>query len=593
DSIRQRGITTVAEALRGVPGVHVGRINTGQWAVSIRGFSGRYTNKLLVLVDGRSVYVPSFSGVYWDELDTLLDDIDRIEVIRGPGGTLWGPNAVNGIVNIITRNAAETPDTLLVAGSGNQQPMVGNIRSGFALGSNTAGRVFAKVSEHDGFRNQLDQQDSNEQWDQTRLGFRLDSEPNQRDSLTLQGDTYRLDGQQQEGILGLDVSLGDYRASGSNLLGRWSRTLSDNQSYSLQAYFDHVSRRESFLQQRHDTIDLDFQHRVPLSETQDLLWGINYRRVSDRLYNGTQLLLTPERNTASHYGLFVQNEITLGASTRVILGSKFDQNAFTGFEYQPNLRVVWQPNDRHTVWASIARAVRTPSRIEQDARITLPQPVNALFGNPDIESENLASIEFGYRFSADNGFSLDVTAYKNEYRDIIGSELRFPPTQPPLLDIVFNNNLTSESHGVEAALSWQPSPRWRLNGNYTLVKLGVDLQNPNDAGLVFEGLQLRTPEHQFTLDSDWTISDNWFFHLRTQYVDGVPPSQSLTAASSEKTESYVGVDASLSWRHSDRLELLLSAKNLLGTRLEFLGETLTPGSEIDRMGYLQLRFSWD
>ncbi len=592
DSIRQRGITTIAEALRGVPGVHVGRINAAQWAISIRGFSGRYTNKLLVLVDGRSVYVPSFSGVYWDELDTMLDDIDRIEVIRGPGGTLWGPNAVNGVINIITQSAAETQGTLLVAGAGNQQTAGGSLRLGSQLGDNTFGRVFAKYSEHEGFDNLLTNRDSSERWDHSRIGFRVDSQPNDRDSLTLQGDSYRIDGIQQVGILGVNVALGDYQAEGSNVLGRWTRSLDESDSVSVQAYVDYIRRRETFIDQRHTTVDLDFQHRKALSQRQDLLWGLSYRRVSDDISNGQRLRLEPGRKAVSHYGAFIQSDIALTDTTRLIIGSKFDRNAFTGFEYQPNLRMLWQPSDQHTLWGSLARAVRTPSRAEQDGRFALAFPLNALSGDPDIESENLAAVEFGYRFVADNGASLDLTLFRNDYSELVGSQVQLPPAQPPRLDLVFNNNLVAKSYGLEASVSWQVMQRWRLSGNYSYVDLEVEPANPHQQGLVFNGLQFGTAPHQLTVDSDLTLGDNWFLHLRGQYVDAIPGSPTQTGLPTVDPDNYVGLDASLTWRHGESVEIMLAANNLLGSRLEYLGETLTPASDIGRMAYLQIRMLW-
>ncbi|MEM6573627.1 MAG: TonB-dependent receptor [Pseudomonadota bacterium] len=594
DSIRQRGITTIAEALRGVPGVHVGRINASQWAISIRGFSGRYTNKLLVLVDGRSVYVPSFSGVYWDELDTLLDDVDRIEVIRGPGGTLWGPNAVNGVINIITRSAAETQGSLLVAGAGNRERAGGSVRYGAKLGDRTFGRVYAKYTEHEGFENLLTNQDTNERWDNARVGFRVDSEPTDRDTWTLQGDSYDIKGRQQEGLIRTNTFLNDYEAQGGNLLSRWTRTLDENESFSVQAYFDHMNRNESLIKQRHNTFDLDFQHRRPLGARQELLWGLSYRHVRDDITSAGVLALDPSQRSVSHYGAFVQSEITLGETTRMIVGSKFDRNAFSGFEYQPNLRMVWQPNGQHTVWGSIARAVRTPSRAEQDGTFLLTPPTNTLFGDPDLGAVNLMAIEFGYRFTAGNGLSLDLTAFHNEYRDLIGTRLSLPPSRPPLLDLALGNNLKGQSDGFEAALSWQVMNRWRLSGNYTYIDLDVEPASGGQNETVFAGLPTDTAPHQLTIDSDLTLSDNWFLHVRGQYVDALPASivPGSELAASLRPESYTGLDASLTWRQNDSLEVLFSGKNLLGNRFEFLGETFTPASDIGRMMYLQLRMRW-
>ena len=372
EMIRRSGARTIPDALRLVPGVQVARIDANKWAVTIRGFNGRYANKLLVQIDGRSVYTPLFAGVYWDVQDVVLEDVDRIEVIRGPGAAVWGANAVNGVVNIITKSARDTQGTFVEAGSGTEERSFSTVRTGGKLGQNAYYRIYGKWFERD--RAGLPTGIADDEWRQGRTGFRIDWEPNGCDKLTFQGDAY---GGTSGTANRIPDSLppdfqstitDDSRVSGGNALLRWSRTIDAETDWSLQFYYDRTSRKAvtTGFQEDRDTIDLDFQHRFPLAPEHSLIWGFGYRNSKDSIRSSPfYLQFYPSDRADDLFSYFVQDEITLREDLLYLtVGSKFEHNDYTAFEYQPTGRLLWTPDPRHSIWAAISRAVRTPSRAE-------------------------------------------------------------------------------------------------------------------------------------------------------------------------------------------------------------------------------------
>ena len=384
EDIRRSGVTSIAEALRMVPGIQVASLDANKWAISSRGFNAQFANKLLVLLDGRSVYTPSFSGVYWDAQDTLLEDIERIEVIRGPGATLWGANAVNGVINIITRPAIDTRGTLAVAGAGNEEQFA-HLRHGFELGDDAAGRYYLKAKQTEASHAPDLAADAGDDWQSLRGGFRFDFDTSRGDNWTVQGDIYENDLNQilQQDWLDptdpannppdpaspyLARNIVDEAASrGYNLLLHWQRETATSR-YSVQGYIDHSYRSEHYITQQIDTVDLEFQHNYRGIDGHDLVWGLGYRRLRYHVDSSFSVAIeNPGSQTADLINGFIQDEISLNDRLHLTLGTKLEHNDYTGDEIQPNLRLAWQHSPGQTVWGALSRAVRTPSAVERGA----------------------------------------------------------------------------------------------------------------------------------------------------------------------------------------------------------------------------------
>ena len=411
EDIRRSGATNIPDLLRMVPGLEVAHIDANKWAISARGFNGRFANKLLVLIDGRTIYSQLFSGVYWDVQDVMLEDIERIEVIRGPGGTVWGANAVNGVINILTRAAKETQGGLLSVGGGNHERGFANVRYGARAGSKGHYRVFAKYFNRGPFELPSGQ-DANDQWQLGRVGFRGDWQLTPQDSLTLDASFY---GGRAGFAARLAVSFsppfeedhaGRTKLSGGYLLARWKRMVSKQSNLALQIYYDRADRHDFPLGEVRQTADFDFTHQAAWGQRHDLVWGLGYRLTTDRTHQHAFTAFLPASHKLSIWSGFVQDEIALFSKRlRLTLGSKFEHNGFTGFEVQPSLRALWSFNPHHAVWGAVSRAVRTPSRVDRDLRFILnifPSPVGpptviTIFGDPVFRSEHLLAYELGYR----------------------------------------------------------------------------------------------------------------------------------------------------------------------------------------------------
>jgi iron complex outermembrane recepter protein len=415
DDIRRSGATSIPEALRLAPGLEVARIDQNKWAIGSRGFNGRFDNKLLVLIDGRSVYTPLFSGVYWNVQDVMLEDVDRIEVIRGPGATLWGANAVDGVINVITKKAKATQSAVVTAGAGTDERAAGGVRYGGKLGDNTYYRAYTKyfdwgpsaypsgMTAHDG-------------WDALRGGFRADWTPAGANSLTVQGDVYRSRFDETLTVASLSAPYSntfpnDGKYSGGNILGRWNHT-SERSSMSLQMYYDNTTITDHSLFGDHQNIlDLDFQHGFHVGDSQQIVWGLGYRSIRDKNESSFTVSLQPNQVTLNQFSTFLQDEISLVDNRlQITLGSKFERNEFTGFEIEPNARLLWNLTPNQSIWTAVSRAVRTPALTEEGLRLNSavippgtpgnPSPlpaVIAVFGSKQCNSEDLLAYELGYR----------------------------------------------------------------------------------------------------------------------------------------------------------------------------------------------------
>lgn len=601
DDIRRIGATSIPEALRLAPGIDVARIDGHKWAVSARGFNGRFANKLLVMIDGRSIYSRVFAGVYWENQDVMLEDVERIEVIRGPGATLWGANAVNGVINIITKHSAETQGGLLVAGGGTEEQGFGALRYGDYLSSSTAARAYVKGFQRD--ENHFSQGgEAGDAWDKVQGGFRLDSQYTATDALTVQGDVYYAHFNQ---FTSLPAVVFPYLNSfhermdsyGGNVLLRQQHTFSSASDSSLQVYYDFYERDEVYFNEARHTLDVDFQHRFALADWNDVVWGLGYRYSHDETSNTSAITLQPLSRNDQLVSAFVQDEITLIEDRLwLTLGSKFEHNDYSGFEGQPSARLMWAPHKHHRVWAAVSRAVRTPSRFEHDMNFLqqvippgqLSQNINlpiaiVLQGNNDYESEEVISYEFGYRTTAIDKVSLDVTAFYTDYRNLRSADESALTFSNGVLNqqLMLRNRHGAHTYGAEIASVWRMLDWWRWDVNYSLLIMDLSSQ----LARVQTG---RSPEQRVTVRAALSPHQDVDLDLFFRYVDS---NQLVSSIDNDRIKDYVSMDLRFAWRPSEGLELSLVGQNLLdGRRYEYKQEILTSPTEIDRGFYGKLRW---
>ena len=597
EDLLRSGVSSVPEALRMVPGVQVARIDSNKWAVTARGFNGRFANKMLVLIDGRSIYTNLYSGVYWEQYDVMLEDVERIEVVRGPGATMWGANAVNGVINIITRQAKDTQGGLLVAGTGNEDLANTALRYGGRIGDRIHYRTFGKFFN----RNQMltaDGEGAGDSWNNMRAGGRVDIELSERDSLTMMGD---LSSGLARGVLYSSFPLPQQGAlvserisyDGGFGLGRWTRKHSDRSEFSLQVYLNKERRAEHFGEAKFQTIDLDFQHRVSLSRRHDLVWGLGYRMLTDTARGGTSAVaFEPVSWRGALASSFVQDDVTLVTGRLVAtFGSKFLNNYYSGFEVQPTARLMWTPNRNQSLWGAVSRAVRTPARYNRDVRVPFSMgavngiPVHgALMGSRDFGSETVRAYEAGYRHQVSRWAGVDLALFQNEYGDLAGfalGEPHFSLIPSPRVDVpvMFANTSQARSRGAELSSSWTPAKHWRMQANYTWMALSFRQGGfePFPGGNPTGG---STPRHSIQLHSALDVSkrtrwDAQLFQVGRLAGLGVP--------------GYTRLDSRLSVKVGEGLELSGGGRNLLDARhLEFVPEDSVRASQIRRTLYLQL-----
>ncbi|MFZ0131846.1 MAG: TonB-dependent receptor [Desulfobacterales bacterium] len=586
EQIRRSGATSIPEVLRLAPGVHVARISATEWAVNIRGLNNQFAENLLVLMDGRSVYTHVFSGVFWDVQDTVMEDIERIEVIRGPGAALWGSNAVNGVINIITKNAQMTQGGKAVALGGSEE-QIASLRYGGTLSPRTYYRAYGKFfnrgdlnSVTGGLADAAGNPQSSDNWRSGRAGFRLDTAPAGGvpaagdNTFSLQGEAYRNRYNKEferRSILFPTAPVGqapqsdDSEASGLHLLGRWQHALSKDSETSLQFYVDHAEKDYDPASGKVSTADLDFQHNLTLAQIHDIVWGLQYRFISDEFRNSPNFTMDPQDLNQSLWSAFVQDQIHLAPDLLTLtLGSKFEHNEFTGLEIQPSLRLMFTPYRQLSLWTAVSRAVRVPSRLElhggtSDQLLlsvidpTVPVVVNTR-GNTDLDSEKLTAYEFGLRLMPTPTLWFDVALFYNDYDDLIGLEQvsGTPPTGPYFL--AYANNATGRAYGAEVAADWQVVPTWRLGGAYTYLNTQIDknlVADPNIAELLFKGVN---PRNVFSIRSYLNVTPQIDFDAALRFVDSLPE---------RNIKSYTVLDARLAWRPLPNLELSLVGQNLL------------------------------
>jgi len=571
DAIRRSGATSLPEALRLAPNLQVARVNASQWAISARGFNNVLANKLLVMIDGRTVYTPLYAGVFWDAQNTLMEDIDRIEVISGPGGTMWGANAVNGVINVISKSAKDTQGTYASGSAGTFMKDSAAIRSGGQLGEDLYMRVYGQRFHQDDTV-LTDGSDAHDDWGMTQGGFRMDWEPG-GDVLTLQGDAYDGD-PNPEGVTPVTIR-------GGNVLGRWKHTISDSSDFYIQSYVDWTSRdfNNGFTQEVR-TYDVDWQHRFPLGNQHEVIWGLGYRLMDDREENLPLLRFLPAHKYLHLYTGFIQDNMVLVTDRlHFTIGSKFEHNDYTGFEYQPSGRLTWMPTEYNTIWAAISRAVRTPSRIDTDFSLLLTPSFPVVQTSDDFKSETLLAYELGWRSLPYDNFSCSMALFYNQYDHVRTAE----PGPPPFgLPITFGNGVEGNTYGMELCAENVVTDWWRLRGGYTWLK--KDLSVKSGSNDLNDGTaESNDPEEQFLLQSSLDLPGNVEWDIIVRTVDMLPD---------PFVPSYVELDMRIGVRPTNHLELSIVGQNLLDDRHpEFIPSSPSP-REIERSVYGTMIVRW-
>lgn len=602
--IKRSGVTSIPEALRMAPGIDVARIDGNKWAITSRGFNSRFANKLLVLIDGRSVYTPFFSGVNWDVQDTLLEDIDRIEVIRGPGGTLWGTNAVNGVINIITKSADQTQGGYAMAGGGSKERVFGGFRYGGQVKDSIYYRLYGKYFEREN-NDDFSERAVNDDWRMGRGGFRVDWDASDKDRVTVQGDIY-------EGDVGETVNQAsitapyntwvntDAQLAGGNILMRWNKQIDDNEATALQVYYDYTEKDNYWLRQEHNTLDIDFQHALPLTASHNFTWGAQYRFISDDI-EGSFILTPLKKNLDTHwFSLFVQDEWELLEDELTLtVGSKFSHNDYSGFEIQPSARIVWTPTANQSIWASVSRAVRTSTRAERGGVInqrtlppfstTPPAPLPIVFsltGSVSNASEEVIAYEVGYRLKPMDELTLDAALFYNFYDNLRNFD---PAPRPQFAGTHFvqffnmRTDMAGESYGGELALTWKAWDNLSFNATYSYLQM--QLHAENGVSNLSESSEKHSPHHKFSIRSSFNVLETLDWDMWVRYVDTVPDHQ---------IPRYITLDTRLAWRPIQSLELSVIGQNLLDSQHpEFDSDfILTKPGQVERgvYGKIEWRF---
>lgn len=588
EDIKHAGATTIPDILKMAPGIQVAKVDANKWGISSRGFNGRLSNKLLVLIDGRSVYTPLFSGVYWDAKDTFIEDIDRIEVIRGPGATLWGANAVNGIINIITKSTSQTQDGFIEIGGGHEEKKFGNVRFGGRFSPKTHYRTYFKYFNRDG---SIDPQghDIADDWDMARAGFRIDHQK----KFTLQGDIY--DGTENERITVfsnqpnpmVNTVNAIQNVSGGNLLFNQQGKIFSQSDWELKTYYDYTKRQGIQFQAIKDTFDAEFQIHYPFKQ-HDTLWGIGYRYTKNDIENSASISFNNNHQDDEVFNAFIQDDIAIIKNKwYFIIGSKFEKNNFSGYEIQPNIRLLWTPNRKQSIWGSISKAARTPSLGEKGAQIVNvntftvnPSPVapfyTAIKADGHFNSEDLIAYELGYRWQASKKLLFDFAAFYNKYDHLQTTTTGTPMCEPAgntisaatqcltitggqsiVIPIGLANDGNGISTGFELTADWTHSSKWHLKMAYSY--LDIEAASIDD----------RNPKHQLSIRSHYQFPSTTL-NIWIRYVDQINFDNTLTDKIS--IDPYATLDINLRWQVNTIMAASLTAQNLFENHQEFISE---------------------
>ena len=608
EDIARSGATNIPDLLRMVPGVDVAQINANKWAISVRGFNKLFSNSLLVLVDGRSVYTESFGGVFWDQLDMPLEDIDRIEVIRGPGGSVWGANAVNGVINIITKKASDTKGAMVVAGGGTIGQAFGTVQYGGALKGSTQYRAFMKYSNYGNFPNIVGQNGA-DGWHSLLGGFRSDTAVTSRDSLMVQGKLFHVRESLPTAVLPsifspalvpMDIS---FNISGGFIQGMWKHAYSAQSNSSLEIWYDHYQRNDG-LNDGRGTLDVSFQDEYSGWTRQSVQWNAEFRRTSSYAPGNFTLSFVPPGLTTHLFSMAAQDEVTILPDQLFVTGGiRVDHNHYTGWNVMPSGRVAWTPTHSQTVWAAVSDSVRTPSQVDAGFRANLgsftppggPLFLTSFLGNPQIGDESLIAYELGYRTALSQNVSLDFASYYNDYRHLVDYDLGTPyfemtPFPPHLvLPLTNENAMHGETHGIEAWTSWKVTTRWTLSPGYTFEAIhmhGITNVGPLSVNLA----ETSSPTHAAQLRSHVLLVHGLSWDASSYFADSLVAYQFVAgSAVPRKIPSYTRLDSKLSWQFLEDCQLSIVGQNLIQDHhMEFIDWTQSSGSNlVKRSAYLE------
>ena len=605
EDIKRMGVTSIPEALRVVPGVEVARISSNKWAVTARGFNNQLANKLLVLMDGRAVYNAHFSGVYWDVQDTVLEDIDRIEVIRGPGAAVWGANAVNGVVNIITKHARNTQGSYLSVTAGNQEEGIVQARYGGAVDDDMYYRGYVKYSDRDNF-DEVDGDNAFDDWMIGRGGFRVDWDKTPQEAFSIQGDVYS--GKENENRVLLFPTLSapfliptedsnGGEVSGGNLMVKWENTLSNTSAIQIQSYIDSTRRDYDDLGQKQNTFDIDLQHQWKPHRRHEVISGVGFRLVYQSIDESSIFQHVNDHRFDKLYSAFIQDKMALIPDRLYLtLGSKFEHNSYTGLEYQPSARMAWMVSDKQTAWAAVSKAVRTPNYAEHNFRTivgvvppnTVASGTPAGFvkwrGNSALNSEDMIAYEIGYRVQPVEHAYFDITAYYHDFENLVTTERGDFFPEPEITSyLTFDNKSFGEVTGVEISANWEVTPTWRLMGSYGLVNMDLHVDD-DSADVLEEPLEGDSPRNTASLRSYWNVTDHVSVNKVIYFVDNL-----VTA----DIPAYVRFDMNVAWKPWEDMEIGMVGQNLFdGEHREFSEPLFASSTEVPRsiFGYVAWHF---
>jgi iron complex outermembrane receptor protein len=587
EDIRRSGATSLPEALRLAPGVEVARVGADHWSVAVRGLAGQFSKDLLVLIDGRSLYTPLFAGVYWDVQDVMLEDVERIEVVRGPGGTIWGANAVNGVINIITKSAENTHGALVTLGGGNVDQGTGSVRYGGTVGKDFNYRIYGTGS----IRGPEFHSDGNEfdRWRMGQVGFRTDWKSSKKDSFTLQGDMYSA-ASGETSFLSLFSPAAEVQqnavasATGGNLLARWQHTTGEGSDIQIQAYFDRTNRADIEGGETRDTFDIDYVQHARILGDQDLTWGLGARvSPSNFLQTTPGINFQPNKQTDTVYSGFLQYELPIVRDKLALtVGTKLEHNNFSGFEYEPSVRLLLTPTEHQSVWAAVTRAVRTPSRQDQDVSFDIfagflgvgTPPVStpvyfAIQGDPKTKAEKLIGYEAGYRTQISSKVYVDFTAFYNSYTGLAGygpvSYTQDALGAPVFIVLPYANIIKGHTVGAEIAPDWKITHWWQVRGSYSYLDMALkDKPGFTDVGNLLGNYMGSSPRHVANFQSLFNLPKHFELDATYRYTSGLPQ---------YSVGGYSTVDARLGWHFGEGLDFSVIGQNLLGpSHVEFGGD---------------------
>jgi iron complex outermembrane receptor protein len=564
EDIRRSGATSIPEILRLAPNLQVAQVDASQYAISARGFNSTTANKLLVLIDGRSVYTPLFSGVFWDVQDVAIGNIERIEIISGSGGTLWGANAVNGVINIIRSKSSSTQGVQVNAGVGNAENGF-DVRYGARLGEESTYRIYGKKFNRD---NTLRSNGSDvaDAWHQERAGFRTEWSANGSE-LTLQGDTY-------QGVID-QANFADKAISGGNLLARWNRMLNEGASLQVQSYYDHTRRiYPGTFGEALDVYDVEVQHSLPWGKTHEMVWGGGYRYSRDAVTNYALLAFLPADKALTLANIFIQDDIALSQHLKLTLGTRVERNNYTGVENQPNVRLAWKPNEQTLLWSAISRVVRTPSRIDRDFFVPGTSPYSTFGGGAGFQSEKLTAYEIGYRIEPSAPTSFSISTFYNVY----GSLRSLEPTGSTT---VFANRMEGDTYGIETWGSYGINEWWQVKAGYTLLRKNLRFE-PGSGDITGVKAAGNDPGYQWSVRSITNLSHGMDVDFTVRAVGSLP---------NPDVPSYVVLDGHWGWKISTTMDLSLSGFNLLNKRHAEFGASPNR-SVLGRSVYVKLGWSF-